>query len=266
MTSTWGPARVARACGGYDQAVSHRHSQTDLSDAAQIYLLTLRSMAGAGASSTTAGLARRMHVSTQAASEMVNRLAHDGWVEVGNDRALTLTRTGQSAADAIFRRHALMEWLLTKVVGLGWAESDEEAIRLQGAISPRVEEAVAALLGNPTTCPHGNPIDAATARSRPAGVALSEVPAGTDITILRITEEAEEDADLLVYLQQEGLVPGTSARVVEVSTSRDAVLIEGPNGRSSMGLRPAALIRVIVGPADPGLFHRVPEGVARLQL
>ena len=35
----------------------------------------------------------------------------------------------------IFRRHALLEWLLTSVVGLTWAESDVEAARLQGALS-----------------------------------------------------------------------------------------------------------------------------------
>ena len=84
-----------------------------------------------------------------------------------------LTPDGVAAAETIFRRHALLEWLLTRVIGLGWAESDEEAAKLQGAITPRVEEAIATLLGNPETCPHGNPIDAATARRRPPGVAVT---------------------------------------------------------------------------------------------
>jgi hypothetical protein len=48
------------------------------------------------------------------------------------------------------------------------------------------------------------------------------------------------------------------ARVVEVSTSRDAVLLEGPSGRSSLGLRPASLIRVLAGQAEASLFHRIP--------
>ena len=119
------------------------------------------------------------------------------------------TDAGRAAADAIFRRHALLEWLLTAVVGLGWAESDEEAARLQGAISPRVEARLDELLGHPQTCPHGNPIDAETARRRPAGhAASSEVEAGQHATIYRITEEAEEDAGAAVVPRGAGADPG----------------------------------------------------------
>jgi DtxR family transcriptional regulator, Mn-dependent transcriptional regulator len=246
--------------------MSRRHDgEPGLTQAAQSYLLTVRSMAGAGQPAKTAALARRMGVSTQAASEMINRLAHDGLLTIGRDRELELTSVGREAADTIFRRHSLLEWLLTRVIGLGWAESDEEAARLQGALSPRVEAQIAALLGNPSTCPHGNPIDAHAARSRPRGIPLSEAEPGTEVTIYRITEEAEEDIELLSYLEQAGLVPGTIATVVEVSAGRDAVALEGPRGRSTMGLRPASLIRVLPGRADPALFHQVPDVIRPLQ-
>lgn len=236
-----------------------RHpADAHLSSAAQGYLLTLRSMAGAGVRPKAAVLARRLGISSQAASEMIQRLSQEGLLDVGEDRDLHLTRAGRDAADTIFRRHSLLEWLLTRVIGLGWAESDEEAARLQGSLSPRVEQRLAELLGNPATCPHGNPIDARAARTRPRGVALSDVEAGSEVTIYRITEEAEEDVDLLSYLEQHQLVPGTVAKVAELSTSRDSITLDGPNGRSTMGLRPAALIRVLLGRADPSLFHQVP--------
>ncbi|HSS35721.1 MAG TPA: metal-dependent transcriptional regulator, partial [Patescibacteria group bacterium] len=163
-----------------------------------------------------------------------------------------------AAADAIFRRHALLEWLLTAVVGLGWAESDEEAARLQGAISPRVEARLDEMLGHPETCPHGNPIDAATARRRPAGTALSATEAGDHATIYRITEEAEEDAGLLSYLEARALTPGAHITILARSESLDSLTLEGPRGRATLGLRPAALIRILPGEADPALFHRVP--------
>jgi DtxR family Mn-dependent transcriptional regulator len=234
------------------------HAGPELSQAAQTYLLTLRSMAGAGVAPKAAALARRMGVSAQAVSEMIQRLVHDELLVVDDERDLRLTAAGRQAADTIFRRHSLLEWLLTRVIGLGWAESDEEAGRLQGALSPRVEEKLAELLGNPPTCPHGNPIDSNAARTRPPGVRLSEVEPGSEVTIYRITEEAEEDVELLTYLEQGGLVPGTVASVIEVSVGRDSITIEGPRGRSTMGLRPAALIRVLPGRADPALFHQVP--------
>ena len=235
--------------------------ETMPSESAQGYLLTIRSMTMLGGTAMTASLGRRMGVSVQAASEMVGRLVADGFVEVDAERSLRLTAEGRAVADTIFRRHSLLEWLLTHVVGLGWAESDEEAGRLQGALTPRVEAAIAALLGDPPTCPHGNPIDEQAARTRPAGIPLSAAEVGGRITILRITEEAEEDADLLVNLEQQGLVPGTHATVIEAAVAHDRVTLDGPRGHTTLDLRSAALIRVLPGEADPGLFHRVPAGV-----
>jgi DtxR family Mn-dependent transcriptional regulator len=244
--------------------MSRRHAASDLSSAAQEYLLALRVMAVDGSHVTAAQVGRRLGVSTQAASEMFRRLIADGLVCQSDGRELALTDAGRAAADAIFRRHALLEWLLTTVVGLGWAESDEEAARLQGAISPRVEARLDELLGHPETCPHGNPIDAATARRRPPGVPLSTVEAGRRATIYRITEDAEEDRGLLSYLEARALTPGAHVTVLANSESLDSLTLEGPRGRATLGLRPAALIRVLPGDADPGLFHRVPDATSGL--
>jgi DtxR family Mn-dependent transcriptional regulator len=239
-----------------------RSDQRDLSAAAQEYLLALRVTAGAsdGTKVTAAQIARHLGVTTQAASEMFRRLLADGLVDHPDGRELRLTTAGRAAADGIFRRHALIEWLLSSVVGLGWAESDLEAMRLQGAISPRVEARLDEMLGHPETCPHGNPIDAAIAKRRPEGVRLSSMEAGTRATIYRITEEAEEDAGLLSYLEARALKPGASIMILARSESLDSLTLEGPLGRATLGLRPAAMVRVLPGDADPSLFHRVPSG------
>lgn len=235
-----------------------RHEHADLSAAAQEYLLALRVMAVDGARVTAAQVARHLGVSTQAASEMFRRLTSDHLVGQAGGRELLLTEAGRAAADAIFRRHALLEWLLISVIGLGWAESDEEAARLQGAISPRVEAVLDEMLGHPETCPHGNPIDAATARRRPPGVPLSTLEAGEHATIYRITEEAEEDKALLSYLEARALRPGAPITVLARSESLDSITLDGPRGRATLGLRPAALVRAIRGEPSPALFHRVP--------
>jgi DtxR family Mn-dependent transcriptional regulator len=237
---------------------SRHRGAADLSSAAQEYLLTLRIMAGDGSRITAAQVARRLGVSTQAASEMFRRLVNDGLVTLAEGRELQLTRAGRTAADGIFRRHALCEWLLTEIVGLGWAESDVEAERLQAAISPRVEAQLDELLGHPETCPHGNPIDQDIAARRPPGVPLASVNAGERATIYRITEEAEEDAALLSYLEARGLRPGAPVTILARSESLDSLTLDGPLGRATLGLRPAGLVRVLPGEADPALFHRVP--------
>lgn len=230
-----------------------------LTPAEQTYLLAIRNSPPGQPPLTGAALARQMGVSPQATSEMLRRLTAAGMVSLGDAHDVRLSPAGQGAADDIFRRHSLVEWLLTAVLGIGWADSDEEAMRLQAHISPRVEAALEEILGHPETCPHGNPIDRAAAHRRPPGEPLSEVSSGGHVTIYRITEAAEEDAGLLSYLEARGLRPGVAVTVLARSESTDSLTLEGPLGRATLGLRPASLIRVLPGVADPSLFHRVPS-------
>ena len=125
---------------------------TALTAAEQAYLVTIRNVR-TEAPLTGAALARRMGVSPQATSEMLRRLGDAALVSADRARDVRFTPAGRAVADAIFRRHSLVEWLLTSVLGIGWAESDEEAMRLQAHISPVVEDALDALLGHPRDVP-----------------------------------------------------------------------------------------------------------------
>ena len=238
-----------------------------LTEAAAEYLMTIRYMHGEGQPVIAARLAERLGVSPATVSEMVNRLVREELLAVdGDTRQLNLTDRGRDAAERTFRRHALSEWLLTEVVGLGWAEADEEAHHLQHALSDRVTDRIDELLGHPPTCPHGNPIprDGRTA-DRPAGMPLSEARGGTEVTILRVTVEAEEDARLLTFRQENGVRPGTAFSVVDVADHVGTMSLRRIDGEGAsatpitIGLTAAAKLRVLEGRADPGLFHRVPE-------
>ena len=235
-----------------------KQARPEISAAEQAYLLAIRQSRG-GDPLSAADLARRMGVSPQATSEMLRRLAAADLVEIGESRSVSLSAKGNREADAIYRRHALVEWLLASVLGIPWAETDPEAIRLQSHISPRVEAALDELLGHPETCPHGNPIEEAVAKARPEGLPLSEAEAGMRVTVYRITEAAEDDGGLVSYLQARGLRPGAQATILARSESTDSLTLDGPLGRATLGLRPAGLIRVIEGEPDPALFHQVPS-------
>lgn len=239
-------------------------SETDLeatSEAAAEYLMTIRYMHGEGQPVIAARLAERLHVSPATVSEMVSRLGRAGLLTVDEGtRELLLTDRGRRAAERTFRRHALAEWLLTEVIGLGWAEADEEAHHLQHAMSDRVTDRIDELLGYPPTCPHGNPLprDGRTP-NRPAGIRLSEATAGSEITVLRVTEEAEEDARLLTFLQDHGVRPGSVLTVTDVAEHIGTMTLRRDGEEVTLGLVAAAKIRALEGRADPALFHRVPE-------
>jgi Fe2+ transport system protein FeoA len=139
-----------------------------------------------------------------------------------------------------------------------WAAADVEARRLHASISPEFETRLDEMLGHPQTCPHGNPIDRATEARRPKGEPLAALEAGEAATIYRVTEAAEADAALLGYLEARGLVPGAKITVLSRSTSLDSLTLDGPIGKASLGLRPAALVQVIRGAVDASLFHQIP--------
>ena len=132
-------------------------------------------------------------------------------------------------------------------------------MRLQGAISPRVEARLDEMLGHPETCPHGNPIDAATARRRPAGMPLSRD--GGRHARHDLPDHRGGRGGRRAAVVPRGAGADARARTITIlarSESLDSLTLDGPRGRATLGLRPAALVRVLPGEADPALFHRVP--------
>jgi DtxR family Mn-dependent transcriptional regulator len=143
---------------------------------------------------------------------MVRRLADDGYL-TRTGRGVTLTDQGAKLAASVVRHHRLAERFLVDVVGLPWSRAHLEAGRWEHVISDEVEARFVAILGNPATCPHGNPIPGAPVDPTPQRP-LSDVPAGEHVRITRITEQVEMDGDALAYLDANGLVPGCRVSVV----------------------------------------------------
>ena len=164
----------------------------------------------------SARLADWLGVSRPTVTVALRRMTRDGMVRLNGRKEIELTDRGRQAAAAIVRRHRIMERWLTDALGLDWVTADEEAARLEHAVSEVVEERVWEALRKPTTCPHGNPIPG-YADLREHEVRLSTVGEGGAATVSRISEVAEREAPaLLRYLLDRRLVPGTRVDVVEV--------------------------------------------------
>src|ERR1043165_2851607 len=151
------------------------------------YLQIMFWLEEAGLPITGANIARAMQLSAPTVHEMIGRLEHDGYVERLEDKSLAFTTSGREHAQAIVRRHRLIERFLTDVLGIPWDEVHEEAERLEHAMSPVLEKRMLAAIGDAQTCPHGHPIDSA---DRIVGVLLADVQPGANVTILRFENEA----------------------------------------------------------------------------
>jgi DtxR family Mn-dependent transcriptional regulator len=162
-----------------------------------------------------ARIADRLMVSRPAVSEMIKRLEHEGLVSIDHN-AISLTADGKRLAERVVRRHRLAERFLTDILGLSWADAHKEAGKWEHVISTPVEQAIVRVLGDPTTCPHGNPIPGADYVA-PDSVALSEVDVGGGFTVSRIPEELEFAPGLLEFLEEADVVPGRSGTITAAS-------------------------------------------------
>ncbi|MGH9089539.1 MAG: metal-dependent transcriptional regulator [Acidimicrobiales bacterium] len=177
------------------------------------YLETVHSLIEEGVPPIQARLAERLGRSAPSVSEMLDRLADEGYVR-RQGRVVELTDKGSALAEKVVRRHRLAERLLVDVIGLEWHKVHHEAGRWEHVISDDVEARLVDLLGDPVTCPHGNPIPGSHQRSPlVAQVPLADVEPGTKVRLERISEDVEVDMDSLLYLDEHGFVPGATAVV-----------------------------------------------------
>ena len=187
-----------------------------------------------------ARIADRLQVSRPAVSEMMRRMEHEGLITT--DGGIGLTPDGVVLAERVVRRHRLAERFLTDVLQLSWAEAHHEAGRWEHVMSENVEEALSQLLGNPTTCPHGNPIPGSDYHE-PDFQPLSTLAVGGEFTVQRITEELEFTPGLLEFLEASALRPGREG--VITAASPDGTLTVEVEGRH-VGVGAFASARILV--------------------
>ena len=208
------------------------------------YLQTIYSLQTEGETVISARLARWMRVTPPTAWATVHRMERDGLVAIDDKKVIRLTTKGLKLAENVARRHRLSERFLTDILGLGWAEAHEEAHRFEHGVSPRVEERLFAILNNPKTCPHGSPIPGTGAKLDPNLVPMDSLTQGDKATVRFISEELEEDMELLRYLERGKVKPGQEIAVLEMVPSSGVLVIETGGQSVSLGLAVAAKIRV----------------------
>lgn len=165
-----------------------------------------------GAPVTTSALAARLAVTPSSVSAMVKKLAAAGLVEHDPYREVRLTGPGSRLALRMVRRHRLLELFLVRHLGLSWDEVHDEAEVLEHALSPRLEAAIAASLGDPETDPHGDPIPTADGvlPAQPAVALVSLAPPARG-TLVRVFDT---DPAKLRHLTSVGVALGDRVEVL----------------------------------------------------
>jgi DtxR family Mn-dependent transcriptional regulator len=215
---------------------------THFDESTEEYLEAIYRLGREGPGVTTSGLATDLGVAPASVSGMLKKLASDGYLAYQARGEAKLTERGLSVAVRVMRRHRLAECFLTTILGMPWDEVNEEACRLEHAISARVEERLVAILGDPKYCPHGLPIPSADL-SEPSRVELklSDLAAGGSARIMDVAEDVPE---MLRFLDEIGVRPGAVVDVVARGPLGGPVTLSSPSGRHAISLELARLISV----------------------
>lgn len=149
----------------------------------------------------------------------------DGLVWIDPNHQVFMTLAGERTAERLARRHRLIEHWLIRTLGLGWADVHHEADELEHSVSVDLTERISAALGHPATCPHGLPIPGNYPETDVSTMfPLTQARAGAAVRVVRLSEPAEDDTELLRYFESKHLVPGRVVRVREIAPSGHLVV------------------------------------------
>jgi DtxR family transcriptional regulator, Mn-dependent transcriptional regulator len=207
-----------------------------VSELTESYCETIYNMGMEGEVVIGARLAEKFRVAPSTVTETLKRMVRDGYIEMDSKRQIVLTAQGVLLAETVLRRHRLTERFLVDILGMKWHEVHEEASRLEHHISGAVLDRVVGVLGGPTTCPHGNPIPGSVPNARnyltdQGAIRLYSAEVGRPMRILCVSEVVEDEEEVISYLHDRNLTPGTILALAAAPSGRE------PRGEASVKLQ-----------------------------
>ncbi len=197
---------------------------------------------------TSNALAQHLGIRAASVTGMLQKLAAQkpSFVKYEKHRGVRLTANGKMRALEILRHHRLLERFLHDFLDYSWDEVHDEAERLEHFISEKLEDRIAAKLGDPETDPHGHLIpERSGALPARQEVLLSRWACGIPAVISSVSDR---DPSVLREVSRLGLRPGM-AITVDAGTRNASLLVRIGNSGDQVRLSQtlASGISVIAG-------------------
>ncbi len=188
-------------------------------------------------------LERRLPDGPEDIAAAVGSLVADGTASA-RDHLVQLTEAGRERAFGRVRRHRLTARLLSDVIGVQWWRVHALTSSWEQLVDDEVEARIVDLLGDPGTCPHGNPIPGSANQPHyPDAMLLDDAPIGP-CRVVRVTQTLVDDAEALQLLELSGFLPGTEG---EIKARRDG-WVEVAGTVHDAALPPHMARHVVVAP------------------
>jgi len=216
-----------------------------LSESTEMYLKAMAEL-GDHDLVAIARLAEHLNVTPVSVNEMTRRLSEQGLMTHTPYKGVTLTKKGRKVASDVIRRQRLWECFLYDHLKIEWSQLYELACSLEHATAPEVTEALSVFLGNPKTCPRGNPIPAADGSFAPLnGIPLSDVSIGETAQVLAIKAT---ETDVLKYLYERNILPGCKLTILEAAPLQGPLTLRVNEKEIALGLSVAKYVIVKSNP------------------
>lgn len=187
-------------------------------------------------------LADYMGVAPASVTNMCKKLADLNLLSYEPYQGVSFTPAGEKLALEIVRHHRLIELYLAEALGVPWDRVHEEAEKLEHVISEDLEERMAAALGDPQFDPHGAPIPSRSGDVvQPQNSFLTDMKAGSQLVIVEVDDN---DPELLRYLGQLGLYPGTEMTLVACAPFNGPLTLTVGDEEHNLGYQAAQSILV----------------------
>lgn len=207
------------------------------------YLAIIFEMERDGEEVIAVRLAESLEVAPPTVSMTLKRMERDGWIATNQKKGIYLTKTGNYAANSIIRRHMLTEWMLTRMLKVPWSRVHAEADQIEHSISVEIEAQMRTNLDDPQCCPHGNPLPGYE-QVAADWLPLTSIIPGEKVIIRRIHETAEENYELLQFLETNGIVPGAKVEVIDILSFNQTISLKLQRKKVTLGFSSAKYIYV----------------------
>jgi len=199
---------------------------------AQEYLQAIYALSADSKPIKSITLSKWMKSSPSTVHATLSRLQRDKYVKINKKKEIQLTKSGLEKAEALTRRHRLVEAFLCDKLGIPWYEVHNHAHILEHGLTSLVEEKLAEFLGYPETCPHGTPILGGRNSLPDEMRYLHDFDVGDVVEIIVINEILEESIELMKFLQDKSIKPGEKHQIVDKTEVTRTIVLES-NGATA---------------------------------
>jgi len=176
---------------------------------------------------STTMLAKKMKTKASSVTDMIKKLADKDFVDYEKYKGVSLTKSGNTIAVKIVRKHRLWEVFLVNKLDYNWDEVHEIAEQLEHIKSLSLTDRLDKYLEFPTNDPHGDPIPDKNGNiEHHKNVMLSSIQVGDSCVVIGVKDSS---TSFLKFLDNSNIRLGSTIQINSIEDFDNSMNIESNN-------------------------------------